>query len=140
MKAQAIIMEKMVLMFFIGIILIAMVLFLGFWNITQFNLENQKNFNDRAFSITKRVMTDPLLVKEDSVFDSSKLQAANQTACQAFEKIYGREWFIEVSTQDDSWSLCVKDKRAVIFDIPVNVYDASSERVSIGKLRVGVYR
>ncbi|MBU0530709.1 MAG: hypothetical protein ABIH52_03335 [Candidatus Aenigmatarchaeota archaeon] len=141
MKGQAAVMEKIIMLFFIVIVIVGLIVFLSWWNVSQVRIEGQKDVNERALGIAKAMMTDSLFVKDVAMFDDSKLKAANKTACKAFEKIFGAEWFAEVTELDGNrWSICVKDRKSTSYDIPVNIFNQESEKVSVGNLKVGVYR
>jgi len=139
-KGQAAIMEKIFTVFFMVIVLIALIIFLGVWNVLQINVEGQEVVNERAMSLMKLISTHPLLVKEASMFDDSKLEVAEGMPCEGFEKLFGKRWYAEISDIDGTkWSMCILNEKNASYDIPVNIYHKDTEKVTIGKLKVGIY-
>lgn len=154
-KAQHSIMEYILLTFFIMVVIIAIIFFLTGWQVSQFELEQEKTKIDRAFWLTKSFLTSQYFVKDNSMFDSMKLSAALDS-CEELEKIFGYEWFAEVNllggtdalctetdTDCNQWKFCEKTKNYTAYIIPVNIYKVMDNdmrgRVYIGTLKVGVY-
>ena len=87
-KAQHSIMEYILLTFFIMVVIIAIIFFLTGWQVSQFELEQEKTKIDRAFWLTKSFLTSQYFVKDNSMFDSMKLSAALSVECEELEKIF----------------------------------------------------
>jgi hypothetical protein len=164
-KAQMGMMEYIVLAFFIFAVITVLIFFLIGFQIGQFSVEKHGSRVDRALSLTKRVSSSQLFVKEDGVFDDGKLMSLKNIPdiCRHLESFFGREWFFEVTVLDGSgtvsectqsnypacnyWSFCSKGMNNISFDLPVNVYrnigtvfsETIFPRTDIGLLKVGIY-
>jgi len=141
MKGQAAMMEKVIVMFFVVIIIVALIIFLSGWFMLNIRTEGQRTTNERALFIMKNVATNPLFVKDDSMFDDTKLTAASDMPCEAFEKLYGENWYIEVENKFDGteWKICSQNRRNTSYIIPVNIFEKHTGLVYVGNLKVGVF-
>jgi hypothetical protein len=158
-KAQSSIMEYLLLSLFILLVIIALVFFLTWWQSSQFGLEQQQLKNERIIVLMDRFINSPMFVKENSVFDDSRLmsvQSFRQEACTDLQKMFGADWFIEIEVLNSrpgcagpcdastypccgSWVICPQNKKNVSMVLPVNVYRKAEDRTDLGLLRVGVY-
>ncbi len=159
-KGQASIMEYLLLSFFILMVIIALILFLTFWQTSSLNLEKQNLKIQRLDTLLNRFINSPLFVKENSVFDDSKLMAIqsleSQGACHDLEGLFGSDWSIEVEVLTPrpgcagpctvssypccgSWEICTRGEKNVTRVLPVNVYRKAEDRNDLGLLTVGVY-
>jgi hypothetical protein len=168
MKGQTGMMEYILMVFFIMVIIVVLIIFLSGWQVTQLQLEKSKGSFDRALSVTKMALDSPYLVKEDSMFDDTKLASALRPGmCEEMEKVFGQNWFLEVCTGEcmgcegecvvceanaydpdcNYWSLCKSEGRYDAYVLPVNVYrkmayvytDSVFPRTDLGTLKVGVF-
>ena len=158
-KAQSSIMEYLLLSLFILLVIIALIFFLTWWQSSQFGLEQQQQKNERINVLMERFINSPLFVRENSVFDDSRLMAVQsfrQEACTGLQGLFGSEWFIEIEVLNPrpgcagpcdassypccgSWVICPQNIRNVSRVLPVNVYRRAEDRTDLGLLRVGVY-
>jgi hypothetical protein len=158
-KAQTSIMEYLLLSFFILMVIIALIFFLSWWQASQFNLEQQGQIHQRVEVLLYRFINSPLFVKENSVFDDSKLlaiQSYSQNICKELTTLFGSDWFLEIEVLNPrpgcagpcdavnypccgSWTICPQGKRNITRVLPVNVYRKIEDRTDLGVLRVGVY-
>jgi hypothetical protein len=152
-------MEYLLLSLFVLLVIISLIFFLSWWQLSQFGLEEQRIKNDRVVALLNRFTNSPLFVKENSVFDDSRLlaiQLLGDDACRELEDLLGSGWFMEIevlsrpgcagqcsqSNYDccNYWSLCSQGSRMnVSMSIPVNVYRKAEDRTDLAALRVGVY-
>ena len=152
-------MEYLLMSLFILIVIIALIFFLTWWQSSQLGMEQQNQRNERVNALMTMFINSPLLVRENSVFDDSKLMAAQslrQEACTDLEPLFGSDWFIEVEILNPrpgcagpcdassypccgSWNLCSQDLRNVSMVLPVNVYRKYEDRTDLALLKVGVY-
>ncbi|MBU0898799.1 MAG: hypothetical protein KKB03_03700 [Nanoarchaeota archaeon] len=163
-KAQASMMEYIIMTFFMMIIITFMVMmFLGiqFMNIDS---ESSKQKMDRSLALMKSFSKTPLFSKdssitEDTVIYDKKLTAAmlnEAETCENLRKIFGLHWSIEVAVIDgeteqlcdwtdydncNKWILCEEEitEGVLIRDIPVNVYRDSTDTVEAGLMTVKTY-
>ncbi len=136
LKGQMGMMEYIMLTFFIMVIVIVLIFFLGGWQMTQVEMEKIRGRSDKALALMKEVSASPLLVRSNQVFDDTKLMVTLERECSELEDIFGADIFFEVtvigcnvtcnSTEDYpgccSWSFCKKEGRTTAYDLPVNVY------------------
>ena len=140
-------------------VIIAIIFFLSWWQFSQFAMEQQDIKNQRIDVLMQRLIGSPLLVKENSVFDDSKLMAIDSfhsDACTDMKDIFGEDWFIEIEVLTPNpgcegdcdslnypccghWEICGQGERNVSRVLPVNVYRRVDGRTDLGLLRVGVY-
>ena len=156
-------MEYLLLSFFILLIIVALIFFFSWWQFSQLGMEERNIENQRIILLMDRLSNSPLLVKENSVFDDSKLQTfqglANQGFCNDLEGIFGMDWYLEIEIlnrpehpdschginyypQCSSWSIVcgVWGERNVSLVLPVNVFRKLEGRTDLGLMRVGVYQ
>jgi hypothetical protein len=102
----------------------------------------------RTLSLTRNVLSSQMLVKEESMFDDSKLSAflvleRQEDMCSRLEEMFGTGWFLEVSNlsctipcnktsviskygECCNWTFCMPDSLegyvVDIMTIPVNIY------------------
>ena len=155
MKAQAGIMEYVLLTFFILFIIFFLLFFLSWWQFSQFESEKTSMVNSRAFALTRHFLEVPMLTKETSMFDDSKLTSAASTIkCEGLQKIFGSGWFMKIRIfEGDSdiectwsnypecnyWEFCIREGNSLNYAVPVNIYRKMSETVLVGNLTLGVY-
>lgn len=152
-------MEYLFLSLFVLLVIISLIFFLSWWQLSQFGLEEQRLKNDRLLALLRGFTHSPLLVKGDSLFDDSRLlavQLLGDDACGELEALFGRDWFMEIEVINrpgcagqcrqsnygccNYWSLCTQgDRPNVSRSIPVNVYRKAEDRTDLAVLKVGVY-
>lgn len=152
-------MEYLLLSFFILMVILVMILFLTGWFFSQQGLEQQNIEKERALTMLERLTNSPLFVKENSVFDDSKLiaiQSLGETsACRDFQDLFGSGWFMELEVLsrpggDCDWSsylncghwklVCGRaGARNISYDLPVNIYRKVEDRTDLGSLKAGIY-
>jgi len=139
-------MEYMFLTLFVIFIVIAFVIFLSWWNVSQMDVEKSGMELDKTLVLTKSLISSPFLAREDSMLDDGKLtvlQAMGQDTCTSIGSIYGADWFAVIRLLDgrndtpcnqtsypdcNYWSLCKKDlsapgaKNYRSYVVPVNIY------------------
>jgi hypothetical protein len=160
-KAQTSMMEYLLLSFFILMVIIAMIFFLTFFQLSQLEMEKQSMNDQRLDSLLKRFMNSPVFVKQNSVFDDSKLMAIwslqKSGICNDLSGLFGDDWFIELEVLNQHpgenigecnamnypdcgyWSICAHPGISISKVIPVNIYRKAQERTDLGLLKVGVY-
>ena len=147
-KAQMGIMEYMLLTFFIMVVVVVLILVVSGWQITQVQLGQAQERTQRTLSLTRNVLSSQMLVKEESMFDDSKLSAflvleRQEDMCDRLEEMFGTGWFLEVAnlsctqqctelnaiseySQCCNWTFCMPDSleglEVDIMTIPVNIY------------------
>jgi len=144
-KAQVGIMEYLLISFFIMIVIVFLILFLGGWHAGQIKLEQKYARQSLALDILRQTLSSPYLVKEDSMFDANKLDAASDH-CQELRKIFADGWFAIVSNGSRTWQICKKGENCIAYTVPVNIYFRNGyvlesgilPRVDIGNATVGV--
>ena len=163
MKGQAGILEYIFMAFFVVFIIVILVLFLGWWNVIHIGAEQKKLHDDRAFFLLKHLMISQMLVRENSVFDDSRLTAMKrmeQTGtdiCKKFSEIFGKNWYFRLRILDEDpdkectfqnypdcnlWSFCEPSNTRIPkyqYTIPVNVYRSLNDRKDLALLTAGVY-
>lgn len=158
-KGQSEIMEYILMVVFLVAAIIAIILFLTWWNTQQLQMEGFRNRQDRVVAIAEQMMGDYMLANGDSVFDDAKLTSVNAAGikCEDLQKIYGTNWYAKIKSLDmegerkcdwnnypgcNMWTLCEyggTPKERLVQKFPVNVYRKVTDRVSLGILEVGVY-
>jgi len=157
-KGQSEIMEYILMVVFIVAAIIAIIIFLTWWNLQQFQMDAFKNRQDRVVGIGQYIMGDYMFTNGDSVFDDAKLTAINASmSCDDLQKILGTNWYVKIKALDmagekpckwndypdcNVWSICTykenaKDRLGQNF--PVNVYRKVSDKTALGVLYVEVY-
>jgi hypothetical protein len=157
MKAQFGIIEYIVISIFLVIIIAGVVIFLSYWQAAQIGLEKRTVLTEKVLSLTKEIFDHPALIKENVMFDDSKLDRSKlEKICKNLEEKFDVEWFAEIKAFEivktgekfsfiDSMKmdLCEKkdeeDKKFVAYDFPVNVYRKKEKVTQMGILKVGVY-
>lgn len=151
--------------FFVLVVIIGLIIFLSYWQVTQLGVEQTRTEMDRALFLTKHFLNSQQFVKKDSMFDDGKLTAlfSLPNACEELQKVFGLDWFAEIRVLDGSdteipctwseypdcnyWSFCVEDKSNISYVVPTNIYRRIGYilttgvlgRTDIGTLKVGVY-
>ncbi len=165
-KGSVELMEYMFLTLFVIVIVIAFVIFLSWWNISQMDVEKSKVELDKTLVLAKSLVSSPFLARSDSMLDDGKLtalQEMGQDACSAIDGIYGADWFAVIRLLDGSddtlcsyanypdcnyWQLCkTESKNYRSYVVPVNIYRNIGTVLSTGVLgttyagsiEVGVY-
>jgi len=164
MSGQASILEYALMTFFVLVVIIGLIIFLSYWQITQLGIEETKTRTDRVLFLTKHFLNSQQFVKRDSMFDDGKLTAlvSLPNACEELQKVFGLDWFAEIRVLDgsatkectwtnypdcNSWSFCVESKRNISYVVPTNIYRRIGYilttgilgRTDTGTLEVGVY-
>ena len=163
-KGQSSIMEYLLLSFFILMVIIALIFFLTFWQSSTWSLEKQNLKIQRLDTLLNRFINSPLFVRENSVFDDSKLMAIksleSQGACEDLEGLFGSDWFLEIEVLTPRQG-CAGPCESAVTDypccgswviicgqgsklnttraLPVNVYRKAEDRNDLAVLTVGVY-
>lgn len=159
LKGQSEMMEYILMVVFLVAAIIAMMLFLSWWNIQQLQMEGSKDLDRRAVSIAEYMMNDYMLTNGDSMFDDAKLTsvAAAGIRCEDLERIYGTGWYVKIKSLDmggekkcdwnsypgcNTWTFCSyqghPESRSA-YNFPVNVYRKVSDKASLAVLHVEVY-
>jgi hypothetical protein len=156
-KAQASIMEYILLTVFIIMIIFALLIFLSWWQTSQLGMQEHRIKTEKTLFLARYLSTSPYFVKEGSVFDDAKLTAIKSLGpdiCKEFEGIFGYDWFIRIRSFSGEierectwtnypdcnvWEFCTRDQKNTSMVIPVNIYRKVSERNDIGTMEVGVY-
>jgi hypothetical protein len=157
-KGQSEIMEYILMVVFIVAAIIAIIIFLTWWNLQQFQMDAFKNRQDRVVGIGQYMMGDYIFTDGDSVFDDAKLTAINASmTCEDLQTILGPNIYVKIKVLDmngdkpckwndypdcNVWSICsykenAKDRLGQNF--PVNVYRKLTDKTALGILYVEVY-
>ena len=158
-KGQSEIMEHMLMVVFIVAAILALILFLTWWNVQQLKMEATRNTQDRILELAQHITGDYLFANENYMLDDAKLTSINAIlGCEKLEELFGTNWYARVRTLDmedevtcnwnnypdcSSWTICsYKERReGVKFPnqkFPVNVYRKVSDKVALAVLEVGV--
>jgi hypothetical protein len=163
MRAQASIMEYILMTFFLLVVIISMILFMGWWNVTQISIDQSKLAGSSALLLLQVLSNSEYIAEENSVLDDSRLtaikamQSEGVDFCSEFEPVFGRDSFFEVHVLDgnpevecsfsshpecNTWTFCKPDqsRSKTTYNIPVNVHRKISGRNDIAILYAGVYR
>lgn len=149
-------MEYLVMVVLIVAAIIAIILFLSWWSITQLEMQSSKSSQDRILSIGQILMGDYMLANGGSMLDDAKLTSlsAIQGSCDSLERSLGTGWYAKVKSLDmegeipctwsnypdcNSWTICKYKAGLPAQKFPVNVYRKASEKSALGILEVGVY-
>jgi len=100
-KGQTEMFEYVIAAFFIVLIIIFVMFMLGSYQMSQLELEKQKFSEQKAEQLLKRVVSSPLVAKEDGVLDDSKLIAA-LGLCDDMEQFFGKNWYAVIIILDSS--------------------------------------
>lgn len=165
-KGSVEMMEYMFLTLFVIVIVIAFVIFLSWWQVSQMNVEKSRMELDKTLVLTKTLLSSPFIAREDSMLDDGKLtimQEMGEDACQRIRSMYGAEWFAVIRLFDGSndtlcstsnypdcnyWVFCKdarKDYRSYM--VPVNIYRNIGAVLTtgvlgetyVGSMEVGMY-
>lgn len=146
LKAQAHMMEYILLTLFIMIIIVALIFFLMSWQFTQLRASESKSEGEKALYLMKFFIKSPFFTKDESIFDDAKLDAFEQIqydgGCEDLDVIFGRDWFATIYTLGgyESWTFCEElNRRSFSYVLPVNVYKNSEKINKLGVLEVGIY-
>jgi hypothetical protein len=101
-KGQTELFEYIIATFFIVLILIVVIFMLSSYQAGQLELEQQRVRDLRTVALLKRILSSPLLAKDDSVLDDTKLIAA-LGMCREMEEYFGKKWYALVMIMDDDW-------------------------------------
>lgn len=165
-KGSVEMMEYMFLTLFVVAIVIAFVIFLSWWQVSQANVERSKSELDRTLALTRSMLVSPMLAKGDSMLEDARLTASASMGdfCSKAGAVYGGGWFVVVRLFDGSnetpcteegypdcnyWEFCREPARKSYrsYVVPVNVYrsvDSVLEtgilgRAYAGSMEVGLY-
>lgn len=169
LSGQANIMEYVLMTFFIFIIVVALIIFLSAWQVSQMEITSLGSFSERAIENLDSLKSTMYLLKGASMSVTSMLDDSKLTAlmhmdnlCDNIEKLFGSNFYFEVRAFEYSesaessdkectlvdyldcnhWSFCRdEDRPATSYVMPVNIYrkTLNDGRTDIGMLRVGVY-
>ncbi|HJW96723.1 MAG TPA: hypothetical protein VJ485_01000 [archaeon] len=158
LKGQSEMMEHILMVVFIVAAILALILFLTWWNVQQLNMEASRNRQDRILDLAQHMMGDYLLVNENYMLDDAKLTSVNAVSgCEKLERLFGTDWYARVRALDmedeipctwnnypdcNSWTICSypEERRNVLVQkFPANVYRKVSDKVALAVLEVGVY-
>lgn len=137
-KGQTELFEYVIATFFIVLILIVVIFMLSSYQAGQLELEQQRIKDLRTMAMLKRVLSSPMLARDDSVLDDTKLIAA-LGMCKEMEEYFGKKWYAvvrildgkdvmrceegEYSTECNYWIFCwenIEEGRSG-YKVPVNV-------------------
>ena len=159
LKGQTSMMEYLLMSFFVLVVIVVLILFLSWWNLSNLEMEQVEAEFERVDTLVERVSDSPLFVKENSVFDDSKLlaiQSLGVDACTDLEEIFGPTWSLEIESLTPrpgcagpcdvlsypccgSWLICplnnILNKTRVL---PVNVYRFAEDRTDLAIMKIGV--
>lgn len=156
-KGQISMMEYILVTFFILMVIVGLLFFLSWYQFSQINMEEHKAKTERILFLAQYVSNSPYLVKENSVFDDSKLTALKSlgsSVCKDLEDVFGYNWYLKFYAFDadadvsctwgnypecNSWEFCTKDQRNMSRILPVNIYRKMSDENGIGTMEVGMY-
>lgn len=157
-KGQSEIMEYLLMVVFIVAVVIGIIIFLTWWNVTQLEMEGSKNRQDRVLAIGQHMMADYMFINKESMLDDAKLTSINAAqACDKLEEIFGTNWYAKIKSLDmegeitctwndypncNVWNICnykehPNSRSAQNF--PVNVYRKVSDKTALAVLHVEVY-
>jgi hypothetical protein len=159
LKAQASMIEHILMVFFIVVIIIALMIFLTNFQFSQMEMEKKKTWSERSLALGKKFMNSQFTAKKESMLEDAKLASLLGFTCQELENIFGAGWFMEVKIFDssgmvipcrspDSFSACnywslsscsAAGGKNVSYIFPVNIYRKMFERSDIGTIKTGVY-
>jgi len=149
LKAQANMMEYVLMTFFMFAIIVALIFFLSGWQTMQTQVAHVGEYLERGVDIADSILNSPYFIKGNEMIinpmlDDSKLMTLNTTdgICDMLENIFGANWFVEIRVFDYSsdgsdgavectlnsypdcnlWTICKQDRDSVLFVLPVNVY------------------
>jgi len=100
-KGQTEMFEYVIATFFIVLIIIFVMFMLASYQNDQLKLEADKFKDQRTEQLLKRVLSSPLLAKEDSVLDDGKLIAA-LSLCDDMKDFFGEKWYAVIAVLDSS--------------------------------------
>jgi nitrogen fixation-related uncharacterized protein len=157
-KGQSEIMEYILVVVFIVAAIMAIIFFLAWWNVQQFQMDQFKNQQDRIVGIGQYMMADYMFTNGDSMFDDAKLTSINASVtCEELQRILGSNWYVKITALDmegerpcrwndypdcNVWSMCgylSNAKSSLGQNFPINVYRKSSDKVALAILHVEVY-
>lgn len=149
-KGQGQMLEYVLLMVFIVGVVLALIFFLTWWQLSQLSIEKSETQQDRLLSLVKQFLDSPYLTKEGSMLDDGKLTALVMMdnnidrSCERLQDIYGDDWYAEIRLKDglplkkcdqmsfpdgnnycNYWTLCkplTGSKARISHVIPINVY------------------
>lgn len=160
-------MEYILMSFFMLLVILVLIFFIGWWEFSKLNAQRATMDIESSDELMNRLINSPILVRENSVFDDSRLMAVysleSQGICQDLERLYGGNWFMEIQllrpgSEDvipctasenpdcNNWVICPmpgdlpEDTEITRRALPVNVYRKSFDRTDMAVLYAGVYR
>jgi len=168
MKGQSQMLEYVLLMVFVVAVILMLMLFLTWWQLSQLKVEESKGQQGKALSMLNLMLDSPYLAKENSMLDDGKLTVLSSIidGCDELKKVYGEGWHAEVMLLDGKprskctqasypecnyWSICPEQQSEgrISRVIPVNVYrnigfvlnvtNEALPRVYLATLNVTVY-
>lgn len=167
MKGQSSIMEYLLMSFFTLMVIIVLIFFLMWFQFNQYSMEQQKINLEKSDVLINRLVSSPLFVKENSVFDDARLMAIGSLGtglCHDLERLFGSNWFLEIDILNPRpgcggectassypccgyWEICPPPYTDAELEgmemnrrvLPVNVYRKAEDRTDLAVLRVGVY-
>ena len=163
MKGQSSIMEYLFMSFFTLMVIIVLIFFLMWFQFNQYSMEQQRIKLEKSDVLINRLVSSPLFVKENSVFDDARLMAIDSLGpelCHDMERLFGNNWFMEIDILNPRpgcggectassypccgyWEICPATFEPAEMNkrvLPVNVYRNAEDRTDLAVLRVGVYQ
>jgi len=98
-SGQMALMEQIITLFFVMVIIVFIIFFLVTWQVSRSNAEKEKIEEMRGLSILKTLISSNYLVKENSMFDDSKLTSMLGKEDE-LKEIFGDGWFAEIRVMD----------------------------------------
>lgn len=159
-KGQSNIMEYIFLTLFILIMIVAMILFLSWFQMSQFEMKGGDIQIEKAKFLMNYMINSPYLAEENSLFDDSKLTSllSLEDYCDRLDGVFGLRWSLKVDllTSEDgcfvecteesypccgSWTFCERESKGSVlkYVIPVNVLRKINNQVHLAKMEVSVY-
>jgi len=157
MKAQASIIENLIVIFFVIVILVILMIVLTNYQFYEMEMEKRKIQRESALTFAKRFLNIQLVTKTNGILEDAKLSALYTIPCEDLEKILGTNWFVEVKIFEDNditipctvhnypecnywvFTSCNRGMRNVSYTLPVNIYRKMLERTDIGIIKAGLY-
>ena len=162
MRAQASIMEYILMTFFLLVVILSMVMFMGWWNVTQISIDRNRLAGSNTLLLLQDLSGSGYLAVRDSVLDDSRLtaiklmQSQGSDFCREFRPVFGNDWFLEVEVLDGKpmkecdfssypdcnyWAFCKPsaESEKTVYNMPVNVHRKMSGKDDLAILYAGVY-
>ena len=99
-KGQSEIMEYVLMVLFIVASVIAIILFLTWWNTQQLQMQGSQDRADSIVSLAQHLQADYMFISQDSMFDDSKLTSIGTDACARLQQLFGEGWYARIKSLD----------------------------------------